>query len=90
MWPLALIFGLLHWPQGAWGVFGVTLVALALSGLFLASNSLWVVLAAHYVLNLGQLILARRLGLRPLRGALHGFSATALPTWPTGRPGSGR
>ena len=74
MWPLALIFGLLHWPQGAWGVFGTALVAIALSGLFLASGSLWVVLAAHYVLNLGQLILARRRGLRPLRGVLHGFS----------------
>ncbi len=74
MWPLALIFGLLHWPQGAWGVFGTTLAAIALSGLFLASGSLWAVLAAHYVLNLWQLILARRLGLRPLRGTLHGFS----------------
>ena len=73
MWPLALLFGLLHWPQGMWGVFGTTLVALALSGLFLARGSLWSVLAAHYVVNLGQLILARRLGLRPLRGVLHGF-----------------
>jgi len=74
MWPLALIFGLLHWPQGAWGVFGTALAAIALSGLFLASGSLWTALAAHYVLNLGQLILARRVGLRPLRGSLHGFS----------------
>ncbi len=66
MWPLALIFGLLHWPQGAWGVFGTALAALALSWLFLASGSLWAALIAHYVMNLTQLILAQRRGLRPL------------------------
>lgn len=79
MWPLALLFGLLHWPQGAWGVFGAALVAIALSLLFLASGSLWMALAAHYALNLGQLALARRLGLRPLRSALHGFFPVPSP-----------
>lgn len=75
LWPLALIFGLLHWPQGVWGVFGASLIAIVLSLLFLASGSLWVALATHYVLNLGQLAAARWLGWRPLRGALYGFSA---------------
>jgi len=75
MWPLALLFGLLHWLQGAWGVFGATLLAVAFSLLFLASGSLWTTIAAHYVFNLGQLIVAHRSGLQPLRGLLHGFSA---------------
>ncbi len=67
MWPLALLFGLLHWPQGVWGVFGTTMVALALSMLFLASSSFWTVLAAHYLINLFQLLIARQRGVRPLR-----------------------
>jgi membrane protease YdiL (CAAX protease family) len=60
MWPLALVFGLLHWPQGSWGVIGTTLTAIALSWLFLATGSLWGVLVAHYVINVVQLILARQ------------------------------
>ena len=31
MWPLALFFGLLHWPQGSWGVIGATLAGLVFS-----------------------------------------------------------
>ncbi|MGC8780633.1 MAG: CPBP family intramembrane glutamic endopeptidase [Anaerolineae bacterium] len=67
MWPLALLFGLLHWPQGIWGVFGTTMVALALSALFLISGSLWTTLAAHYLINLLQLLIATQRGMRPLR-----------------------
>jgi membrane protease YdiL (CAAX protease family) len=69
LWPLSLFFGLLHWPQGAWGVVGATLAAVALSLLFLASGSIWLPLAAHYFLNMTQLALARRVGVQPQRGA---------------------
>jgi len=69
LWPLSLFFGLLHWPQGAWGVVGATLAAVALSLLFLASGSIWLPLAAHYVLNVSQLLLARWVGVQPLRDA---------------------
>lgn len=69
MWPLAVLFGLLHWPQGGWGVTGTALVAIAFSLLFLATKSIWAPLAAHYVMNVAQLIVATRLGLRPLRAA---------------------
>jgi membrane protease YdiL (CAAX protease family) len=67
MWPLALFFGLLHWPQGGWGVAGTTLAALAFSLLFLASGSIWPPLAAHYVLNVLEVVLARWTGMKPLR-----------------------
>jgi len=69
MWPLALFFGLLHWPQGAWGVVGTALAAIILSLLFLATGSIWAVLAAHYVFNVVQVIAARWMGLQPLRTA---------------------
>jgi len=68
MWPLALFFGLLHWPQGGWGVAGTTLAGLVLSLLFLATGSIWSALAAHYVLNVLQVVLAQLTGTRPLRG----------------------
>ncbi len=67
MWPLALVFGLLHWAQGEWGVVGTTLLGLVLSALFLWSGSIWVPLAAHWVLNVVEITLAQRQGLRPLR-----------------------
>jgi membrane protease YdiL (CAAX protease family) len=67
MWPLAVFFGLLHWPQGGWGVAGTTLAAILLSLLFLATGSIWPSLAAHYVMNVLQVAVAVRAGLRPLR-----------------------
>jgi membrane protease YdiL (CAAX protease family) len=67
MWPLALFFGLLHWPQGGWGVAGTTLAAIMLSLLFLATGSIWPPLAAHYVMNVLQVAVSVRTGLRPLR-----------------------
>jgi len=69
MWPLALFFGLLHWPQGAWGVVGTTLAAIVLSLLFLATGSIWAVLAAHYIFNVLQIVAAQWMGLQPLRAA---------------------
>lgn len=58
LWPLSVGFGLLHWPQGDWGVFGATLAGIAFGLLFLLTGSLWVPLAAHYILNVTQLLLA--------------------------------
>jgi membrane protease YdiL (CAAX protease family) len=67
MWPLALFFGLLHWPQGGWGVTGTALAAIIFSLLFLVSGSIWPPLAAHYVMNVLQVAFAVRVGVRPLR-----------------------
>jgi membrane protease YdiL (CAAX protease family) len=67
LWPLALFFGLLHWPQGPWGVLGTALAGIALSLLFLATRSLWVPLAAHYVMNVVQILAAKMIGIKPLR-----------------------
>ena len=67
IWPLALVFGLLHWTQGEWGVVGTTLLGLVLSVLFLWTRSIWAPLAMHWVLNVVEITLAQRQGLRPLR-----------------------
>ncbi len=67
IWPLALLFGLLHWPQGGWGVVGAALAAIAFSLLFLATQSIWAPLTAHYVMNVTQVVLASRAGIRPAR-----------------------
>jgi membrane protease YdiL (CAAX protease family) len=67
LWPLAFFFGGLHWPQGAWGVVAATLIAVALSMLFLLSRSIWLPLTAHCVANILQLVLAKGSGIRPLR-----------------------
>jgi membrane protease YdiL (CAAX protease family) len=67
LWPLSLLFGLLHWPQGGWGIAGTALAAIVLSLLFLATGSIWVVLAAHYTMNVFQLAAAKVSGVEPLR-----------------------
>jgi membrane protease YdiL (CAAX protease family) len=67
LWPLAVLFGLLHWPQGGWGIAGTAFAAVALSLLFLASGSIWLPLAAHYTMNVYQLVAARLSGVEPLR-----------------------
>lgn len=68
-WPLALLFGLLHWPQGGWGVAGTAIAAVLLSLLFLATGSIWAPLAAHYTMNVFQFVLAKLSGVEPLRHA---------------------
>jgi CAAX protease family protein len=68
LWPLALLFGLLHWPQGSWGVVGTAITAVLLSLLFLATRSIWALLAAHYTMNVFQFVLAKLSGVEPLRG----------------------
>jgi membrane protease YdiL (CAAX protease family) len=69
LWPLALLFGLLHWPQGGWGVTGTAITAVVLSLLFLATGSIWVPLAAHYTMNVFQFAVAKLSGIEPLRDA---------------------
>jgi membrane protease YdiL (CAAX protease family) len=61
------LFGLMHWPQGGWGVAGATSVGVLLSFLFLGTGSLWAAMAAHYAMNVHQLVTAHRAGLAPLR-----------------------
>lgn len=63
----ALLFGLMHSAQGAWGVVGVTLGGLALGSLFVTAESLLLPIWTHYVVNMTQLALAYRLG--PLKTA---------------------
>jgi membrane protease YdiL (CAAX protease family) len=67
LWPLALLFGLLHWPQGGWGVTGTAITAVVLSLLFLATGSIWAPLAAHYTMNVCQFGMAKLSGVEPLR-----------------------
>jgi membrane protease YdiL (CAAX protease family) len=61
----SLFFGLLHSPQGLWGMVGAGLGGMLLSWLFLREGTLVTPLVAHYVTNIVQLIQAMR-----LRGAL--------------------
>lgn len=61
MWfavAVSILFGLLHRPQGEWGVLAVTLISLVFSALFLWRHSLLLVVAAHWAVNAGQLLLA--------------------------------
>ncbi len=67
VWPLAVLFGFLHWPQGWWGVIGTAAGGVVFSLLFLASGNIWTPLAAHYVMNLSQLLLAWAAGARSPR-----------------------
>ncbi len=54
----SILFGLLHRPQGEWGVVAVTLVSLVFSALFLWRTSLLLVVAAHWMANVSQLVQA--------------------------------
>lgn len=58
----SVIFGLLHSPQGAWGMVGAGIGGLVLSLLFVMQGSLLLPLVAHYVTNMVQVIQAMRLG----------------------------
>ena len=57
----SVIFGLLHSPQGIWGMVGASMGGLVLSLLFVMQGSLLLPLAAHYVINVLQVIQAMRL-----------------------------
>jgi membrane protease YdiL (CAAX protease family) len=57
----SILFGLLHSPQGLWGVIGATLAGLLFGWLFLQQRTLLTPLIAHYVTNLVQVVQAMRL-----------------------------
>jgi len=58
---VSVLFGVLHLPQGVWGMVGAGLASVVLGALFLAEQSLLAPMVAHYVANLTQLVLAMRL-----------------------------
>lgn len=55
-----ILFGLLHSPQGLWGMAGAGMAGIALGGLFLWRGTLLTPLVAHYVANMVQIWLAMR------------------------------
>ncbi|MCE7983597.1 MAG: CPBP family intramembrane metalloprotease [Caldilinea sp. CFX5] len=57
----SVIFGLLHSPQGRWGMVGAGMGGLLLSLLFVTQGSLLLPLVAHYVTNMVQVIQSMRL-----------------------------
>ena len=54
---VGVLFGLLHLPQGLWGMAGAGLAGILMGGLFLAAGSLLLPVVAHYVANMAQLAL---------------------------------
>jgi membrane protease YdiL (CAAX protease family) len=56
----ALLFGWMHSPQGLLGMITTAVVSLLLAGLFLWRGSLLPPLAAHYAVNVLQLLVAHR------------------------------
>lgn len=68
LWPTpllvvgwSLLFGLLHSPQGVWGMLGAGLAGLLLGVLFVYQGSLLLPVIAHYVTNCLQIAQAMRL-----------------------------
>lgn len=57
----SLLFGLLHAPQGIWGMLGAGLGGLLLSILFVMQGSILLPIVTHYVTNCVQVIQAMRL-----------------------------
>lgn len=57
----SVLFGLLHAPQGLWGMLGAGLGGLVLSILFVVQGSILLPVVAHYVTNCVQVIQAMRL-----------------------------
>lgn len=55
-----ILFGLLHSPQGWWGIIGASVVGMLFGALFLYYKSLGVPLVAHYFANMVQIGLAMR------------------------------
>ena len=54
----AVLFGLMHSPQGMWGMAGSALAGLMLGVLFFQAGSILLPLVAHYVANMVQIYLA--------------------------------
>ena len=57
----SVLFGLLHAPQGLWGMIGAGAAGLLLGLLFVSQGSLLLPIVAHYVTNSLQIIQAMRL-----------------------------
>ena len=57
---VGVLFGLLHSPQGAWGMTGAALAGIILGALFLFAGSLLLPCAAHYTANMIQVSVAYR------------------------------
>ena len=70
---VGILFGLLHSPQGTWGMAGAALAGMILGALFLLAGSLLLPSIAHYVANMVQVSVAyherarRSAGLLPER-----------------------
>lgn len=62
-WAMALassvLFGLMHSPQGILGIVLTGVVGFAFGAIFIVSNSLLMVITAHFVVNLLQIIRAK-------------------------------
>lgn len=56
----SVLFGLLHAPQGIWGMLGAGLGGLLLGTLFVVQGSILLPIVAHYVTNCVQVIQAMR------------------------------
>jgi membrane protease YdiL (CAAX protease family) len=60
-----IVFGLMHSPQGVWGMAGAGLAGVGLGMLFLWAGSLVLPVVAHYAANVVQIGIAMRTGLSP-------------------------
>lgn len=49
----AVVFGLVHWTNGADNVVAATLTGLVLGSIYMHSRSLWPCILIHYLINLG-------------------------------------
>lgn len=58
----SVLFGLLHQPQGIWGMIGAGFAGLILGYLFMASGTLVLPVVTHYITNIVQVIQAMRAG----------------------------
>ena len=65
----SIIFGVLHLPQGAWGIVGATIAGAIFGVLFLYEHSLLAPIVAHYVANMIQIMLVLRLLAAPANAA---------------------
>jgi membrane protease YdiL (CAAX protease family) len=58
-----VIFGLMHSPQGWWGMVAIAVGGVALGLMFLWTQSLLMPIVAHYVVNMAQIVYAYGRGL---------------------------
>jgi membrane protease YdiL (CAAX protease family) len=56
----AIVFGLMHSPQGLWGMVGATLGGILFGVLFFQADSILLPLVAHYVANMVQIYVAMK------------------------------